>query len=38
MGKKIYKLNNDGTFIYDEDNNPIIDDEIAFVALNIGIL
>lgn len=31
-GKEIYKLNNDGTFIYDEDNNPIIDDEIAFVA------
>ena len=31
-GKEIYKFNNDGTFILDENNNKIIDDEISFVA------
>jgi len=31
-GKEIYKLNNDGSFILDENNNKIIDDEISFVA------
>jgi type I restriction enzyme M protein len=31
-GKEIYKLNNDGSFILDEENNKIIDDEIPSVA------
>jgi type I restriction enzyme M protein len=31
-GKEIYKLNNDGSFVVDENNNKIIDDEIYFVA------
>ena len=31
-GKQIYKLNNDGSFVLDENNNKIIDDEIPFVA------
>ena len=31
-GKEIYKLNNDGSFVLDENNNKIIDDEIPFVA------
>jgi len=31
-GKEIYKLKNDGSFVLDENNNKIIDDEIPFVA------
>ena len=31
-GKEIYKLNSDGSFVFDENNNKIIDDEIPLVA------
>jgi type I restriction enzyme M protein len=33
-GKEIYKLNNDGSFVLDNNNSKIIDDEIPFIADN----
>jgi len=31
-GKEIYKINNDGTFVFSENEEKIIDDEIALIA------